>query len=100
MSQVHTAAAQISLRGSATNSPWAVSIGGVDRVADGEGASVPNDRDFVAMLGAYRQTGDIARGEDLARLMAYLQRGDYISLARQIVAGEASQLGLPSPMPG
>ncbi len=49
---------------------------------------VPSDRDFVAMRAAYRSTGGIARGDDLARLLEDLQRGDVSTLARLIAAGE------------
>ncbi|MGZ5133090.1 MAG: hypothetical protein ACXWCV_15525 [Caldimonas sp.] len=43
---------------------------------------------FLAMHSAYRPTGGLARGDDLARLLADRARGDYFSLARLIVAGE------------
>jgi len=49
---------------------------------------LPKDRDFVAMHAAYRGSGGMARGDDLARLLEDRQRGDFVSLARLIVAGE------------
>ena len=49
---------------------------------------LPKDRDFVAMHAAYRASGGMARGDDLARLLEDRRRGDFASLARLIVAGE------------
>ncbi|MBC7955593.1 MAG: hypothetical protein H7Y33_06965 [Cytophagales bacterium] len=49
---------------------------------------VPSDRDFVAMRAGYRATGGIARGDDLARLLEDLQRGDVATLARVIASGD------------
>lgn len=49
---------------------------------------VPSDRDFIAMRTAYRASGGIACGDDLARLLEDHQRGDFISLAKLIVAGD------------
>lgn len=49
---------------------------------------VPSDRDFVAMRTGYRPTGGIARGDDLARLLEDLQRGDVSTLARLIASGD------------
>jgi hypothetical protein len=46
------------------------------------------DHLFAAMRTAYRPTGGVARGEDLAGWMAVRQRGDYACLARLIVSGE------------
>lgn len=54
-------------------------------VAIGE---LPSSAGFAALLGAYRSSGGTARGDDLARLLAEHHRGDYVSLARLIVAGE------------
>ncbi|GAB4564638.1 MAG: hypothetical protein IV105_04275 [Rhizobacter sp.] len=48
---------------------------------------VPSDRDFVAMRVGYRATGGIARGDDLARLLEDMQRGDVSTLARLIASG-------------
>lgn len=49
---------------------------------------VPSDRDFVAMRAGYRATGGVARGDDLARLLEDMQRGDVSTLARLIASGE------------
>ncbi len=49
--------------------------------------SLPSDRDFVAMREAYRATGGIARGGDLARLLDDQGRGGSASLAALIDAG-------------
>lgn len=46
------------------------------------------DHLFVAMRTAFRPTGGVARGEDLAGWMAARQRGDHASLARMIVNGD------------
>jgi hypothetical protein len=46
------------------------------------------DRQFVAMLAAYRATGGVARGDDLALVLEHRQQGDFVSLARRIVAGD------------
>lgn len=40
---------------------------------------------FAAMCKAFRPSGGMARGEDLAHTMAAHRQGDYASLARQIV---------------
>jgi hypothetical protein len=55
---------------------------------DEELRRVPSDRDFVAMRTGYRATGGIALGDDLARLLEDLQRGDVATLARLIASGE------------
>ena len=46
------------------------------------------DRQFLAMRDAYRRSGGLARGEDLARLLEDHRRGDFVSLAKLIAAGE------------
>jgi hypothetical protein len=48
----------------------------------------PSDRGFVALLSAYRASGGLACGDDLACWMSARHRGDFASLARQMVAGE------------
>lgn len=48
----------------------------------------PSSAGFAALLSAYRSSGGTARGDDLARLLADHHRGDYVSLARLIVAGD------------
>ena len=52
----------------------------------GAWSAVPCSREFDAMLVAYRATGGIARGDDLARLLQECGRGDYVGLARLIVS--------------
>ena len=49
---------------------------------------LPEDRDFLAMHAAYRASGGLARGDDLARLFEDRRCGDFISLAGLITAGE------------
>lgn len=44
--------------------------------------------DFAALVAPFRATGGAARGNDLARLLETLHLGDYMSLARLIVAGQ------------
>jgi Protein of unknown function (DUF2384) len=46
----------------------------------------PSDQAFVALRAAYRASGGVARGDDLARTFWDHQRGDYVCLARLIVA--------------
>lgn len=46
------------------------------------------DRQFLAMRDAYRRTGGLARGDDFARLLEDQRRGDFVSLAKLIAAGE------------
>ena len=46
--------------------------------------SSPSGFGYSALLAAFRASGGIARGDDLARLLEYLDRGDFISLARLI----------------
>lgn len=50
--------------------------------------AMPSSRGFVAMLTAYRGTGGTARGDDLAQLLEDRRQGDFVSLARRIVAGD------------
>jgi hypothetical protein len=61
--------------------------GGAPLEEEGIGG-LPSDRDFVAMQLAYRPTGGLLRGDDLALVLRDRQRGDYVSLARLIVSGE------------
>jgi hypothetical protein len=46
------------------------------------------DTEFLSMLDAYRPTGGLVRGDDLADLQISRHSGDHASLARAIVAGE------------
>lgn len=48
---------------------------------------IPSERGFAALRDAYRATGGIADGDDLARLLEERQLGRYMSLARLIVLG-------------
>lgn len=52
------------------------------------GGVLPTDRDFVAMRAAYQATGGIASGDDLVRSLEEHQQGDFMSLARLVIAGE------------
>jgi hypothetical protein len=47
-----------------------------------------DDTAFAAMRAVYHRKGGLARGDDLARLLEDRARGDFVSLARLIVAGE------------
>ena len=44
----------------------------------------PSERGHAMLRAAFRPSGGIARGDDLARLLEYLDHGDCISLARHI----------------
>lgn len=59
-----------------------------DRPAPGLSGDVDRDRQFVAMLRAFRETGGLARGDEVAELLAQRQAGDVSRLARWIVARE------------
>jgi len=48
----------------------------------------PSSHGFTALLDAYRSTGGAARGEEVARLLEGHHQGDYLGLARRIVARE------------
>ncbi len=48
----------------------------------------PNVRDFSAVRAGFRASGGTARADELARLLQQRQRGDFVGLARLIVAGE------------
>ena len=54
---------------------------------DGALAGVPDNREYSALLAAFRATGGVARADDLARLFECLHAGNYISLARLIATG-------------
>lgn len=68
--------------------PWAFRQAWVTPESDEGLRRVPSDRDFVAMRSGYRATGGMARGDDLARLLEDMQRGDVATLARLIASGE------------
>lgn len=58
------------------------------RAAVTPGAESQRDAAFIALLNAYRTTGGLMRGEDLAGLQIARGSGDLSSLARSIVSGE------------
>lgn len=53
-----------------------------------QGIADPCDQDFAALRTAYRASGGIARGDDLARLLDEHHSGDFVSLAMSILEGE------------
>ena len=46
------------------------------------------DRQFVSMLRSFRETGGLARGDEVAELLAQRGTGDVSRLARWIVSGD------------
>jgi len=46
----------------------------------------PNGPEFATLVGAYRGSGGMERGDDLARLLEDRLRGDFLSLARLIAS--------------
>lgn len=71
-------------------SSWDASVG----VSDGHGmciparatGSMPNLAHFQSLRAAYRHTGGVARGDDLARLLEDRKRGACANLAKVIVS--------------
>lgn len=57
-------------------------------VADAGGEESADAAGFAALRVAFRASGGLARGDDIALLLADRGRGDYVSLARLIGAGE------------
>jgi len=53
---------------------------------------LPGDTGFIALCQAYRASGGIARGDDLAHWMAGRGQGDSLHLAALIVGGQAFSL--------
>lgn len=53
-----------------------------------QGIADPCERDFAALRTAYRASGGIARGDDLARLLDEHHSGDFVSLAMSILEGD------------
>lgn len=51
-------------------------------------ASAPGEAQFHGLRAAYRPSGGLARGDDLARLLEDRQQGDFVSLARVLVGRE------------
>jgi hypothetical protein len=45
---------------------------------------VPTERSHAALLAVCRASGGVARGDDLARLLEYLDHGDVVRLARYL----------------
>lgn len=52
-----------------------------------QASSQPCSQGFLAMIRAFHATGGTARGDELGRLLEQHQQGDYISLAKLMVAG-------------
>lgn len=73
-----------------SSTPQASALPAVARQTHGEHPALgrPDDRDFIALKVAYRSSGGIERGDDVARWMESRSTGDFVSLARLIVAGE------------
>lgn len=71
---------------------WDSSAGLSDRNATSppqrQTAPTPSDAQFRGLRSAYGQSGGLARGDDLARLLQDRQQGDFVSLARVLVARE------------
>jgi len=65
--------------------PPAVLARGASRSA----GDTDSDRQFVAMLRSFRETGGLARGDEVAELLAQRATGDVSRLARWIVTREA-----------
>lgn len=59
-----------------------------DKPAPGLPGDAGRDRCFVGMLRAFRETGGLARGDEVAELLAQRGAGDVSRLARWIVARE------------
>lgn len=76
------------LRDVAPSMTWEASNEHDTRVLDEEFAGQPIDCEFAMLQAAYRSTGGIAHGDDLARLLADHPCGDFVSLARLIISGE------------
>lgn len=53
-----------------------------------QAAPPPSDAQFRGLRAAYRHSGGLARGDDLARLLEDRQQGDFISLAKVLVGRE------------
>jgi hypothetical protein len=60
------------------------------RIADAEQlpSIAANNMDFIAMRHAYQASGGLPCGDDLALSLEQHARGDFVSLARLIVAGD------------
>ena len=58
------------------------------RSASGLNAQIPNGRDFIAMLEAFRASGGAAPGSVLSRLLEEYRVRDPVSLAELVYAGQ------------
>ncbi|MGJ7498001.1 hypothetical protein ACSFA8_23405 [Variovorax sp. RT4R15] len=88
MSPVQSAKKPAALRDLAPDTnpfPW---IAPAQKEVEEAIGDLPSDRAFVAMLARYRATGGTVRGGDLVRLLEDRRRGDSVSLATLLVAGE------------
>ena len=65
----------------------AMALPGLRAILDHEEDELPSDRDFIAMLAAYRATGGIARTDDLARMLNEQRRAGLDGLAGLIARG-------------
>lgn len=65
----------------------AMAVTGLHAIVSDEDAELPSDRDFIAMLAAYRATGGIARTDDLARMLNEQRRAGLDGLAGLIASG-------------
>ena len=72
----------------ATLTPWSAAARLAPPARADRARVLPEDRDFLAMHAAYRASGGLARGDDLARLFEDRRCGDFVSLARLIATGE------------
>ncbi len=68
---------------------WDANVGAPDRhdacIPARLTGSLPNLADFQSLRAAYRQTGGVARGDELARLLEGRKRGACVNLAKLIV---------------
>ena len=66
--------------------PGAVgSVWAVEASAPSSFGPIPNDQGFVALQAAYRPSGGLARGAELAGRLQHRRVGGYVSLARLVV---------------
>jgi hypothetical protein len=61
-------------------------------VLQGDLGSPPSDHNFIMLHAAFRPSGGLLRGEDVAATMDERQRGDFVSLARLIVSRQIFSL--------
>ena len=53
----------------------------------------PDDRHFATLRSAFRASGDLARGDDLARLLEDRHCGDFVTLPKLIVSRDVFEAG-------